>query len=196
MLKHYYVSPKKRSRSQSSETSDTSDAADIFGAGDFMRRASRRTYQSGTAAAAAHEKTSSEPNVNFVASPIHFPSLSLAGHAFGEHTIPENERCPFAGDPSTPSHKKSLEARLSRARLVHAFSNAVTYGRSRLPHLPTGASFTHVYGSILNAGHMDDPSQIGLTPPVRRWNSFHSTRGECHPNKFRRERKSTSPSIV
>lgn len=30
---------------------------------------------------------------------------------------------------------------------------------------------------------------------VRRWNSFHSTRGECHPNKFRRDRKSTSPSI-
>lgn len=29
----------------------------------------------------------------------------------------------------------------------------------------------------------------------RRWNSFHSTRGECHPNKFRgrRERKSLSP---
>lgn len=30
---------------------------------------------------------------------------------------------------------------------------------------------------------------------VRRWNSFHSTRGECHPNKFRRERKSDSPSL-
>ena len=35
----------------------------------------------------------------------------------------------------------------------------------------------------------------GAENAVRRWNSFHSTRGECHPNKFRRERKSTSPSI-
>lgn len=33
------------------------------------------------------------------------------------------------------------------------------------------------------------------TGSVRRWNSFHSTRGECHPNKFRRDRKSASPSI-
>lgn len=35
----------------------------------------------------------------------------------------------------------------------------------------------------------------GTDNAVRRWNSFHSTRNECHPNKFRRERKSTSPSI-
>lgn len=35
----------------------------------------------------------------------------------------------------------------------------------------------------------------GTDNAVRRWNSFHSTRGECHPNKFRRDRKSTSPSI-
>lgn len=35
----------------------------------------------------------------------------------------------------------------------------------------------------------------GAESAVRRWNSFHSTRGECHPNKFRRERKSISPSI-
>lgn len=185
MLKHYYVSPKRRSKSQSSEASDTSETADIGGAGDYVRRTTRRALHS------PHEKTASDPNVNMVHSPIHYPS---AGHIFGEHTIPENERCPFA-EPSTP-HKK-LEMRLSRMRLAHAFSNAVTYSRSRLAHLPTGASFSHVYGTILNAnGHMDNPIPIGLTPPVRRWNSFHSTRGECHPNKFRRERKSTSPSIV
>lgn len=35
----------------------------------------------------------------------------------------------------------------------------------------------------------------GAESAVRRWNSFHSTRGECHPNKFRRDRKATSPSI-
>lgn len=35
----------------------------------------------------------------------------------------------------------------------------------------------------------------GAENAVRRWNSFHSTRGECHPNKFRRDRKSISPSI-
>lgn len=46
-------------------------------------------------------------------------------------------------------------------------------------------------------GHADTMTTTsGLIPPVRRWNSFHSTRGECHPNKFRRERKSTSPSIL
>lgn len=184
MLKHYYVSPKKRSKSQSSEASDTSDTAEMGAGGDYMKRTAARTIHS------PHEKTLSEPNVNIAASPIHYPS---AGHIFGEYTIPENERYPFA-EPSTP-HKK-LEMRLSRMRLAHAFSNAVTYSRSRLAHLPTGVSFSHVYGSTLNAGQMDNPNQIGLIPPVRRWNSFHSTRGECHPNKFRRERKSTSPSIV
>lgn len=30
---------------------------------------------------------------------------------------------------------------------------------------------------------------------MRRWNSFHAPRGECHPNKIRRERKATSPCI-
>lgn len=35
----------------------------------------------------------------------------------------------------------------------------------------------------------------GAENAVRRWNSFHAERGECHPNKFRRDRKSTSPSI-
>lgn len=35
----------------------------------------------------------------------------------------------------------------------------------------------------------------GADSAVRRWNSFHSTRNECHPNKFRRERKSTAPNI-
>lgn len=34
----------------------------------------------------------------------------------------------------------------------------------------------------------------GADGAVRRWNSFHSTRGECHPNKFRQNRKSASPS--
>lgn len=51
-------------------------------------------------------------------------------------------------------------------------------------------------GSGVLSGHVDTLTTSGLTPPVRRWNSFHSTRGECHPNKFRRERKSTSPSIL
>lgn len=44
----------------------------------------------------------------------------------------------------------------------------------------------------INTGYTSDTS---LSASVRRWNSFHSTRGECHPNKFRRERKSTSPSL-
>lgn len=43
-----------------------------------------------------------------------------------------------------------------------------------------------------STGYTSDSS---LSASVRRWNSFHSTRGECHPNKFRRERKSTSPSL-
>lgn len=45
------------------------------------------------------------------------------------------------------------------------------------------------------------PNKVSrLRPPsgaegaVRRWNSFHSTRGECHPNKFRRDRKAASQS--
>lgn len=48
-------------------------------------------------------------------------------------------------------------------------------------------------GAALKISRRRPPS--GTENAVRRWNSFHSTRGECHPNKFRRDRKSTSPSI-
>ncbi|XP_037926120.1 rap guanine nucleotide exchange factor 2 isoform X3 [Hermetia illucens] len=39
------------------------------------------------------------------------------------------------------------------------------------------------------------PPENASSEVMRRWNSFHSTHGECHPNRFRRNRKSTSPSI-
>lgn len=188
MLKHYYVSPKKRSKSQSSEASDTSDTVPATDdcLSDFLKNHARKTCHN------FHEKTSSEPNVSIAASPIHYTQTTTS---FGENPLHGNERL-HTFDISTS--QKKFESRLSRIRLAHAFNNAVTYSRSRLAHLPTGASICvgHVYGSILNAAHTDNPNSIGLTPPVRRWNSFHSTRGECHPNKFRRERKSTSPSIV
>ncbi|GAB0092081.1 rap guanine nucleotide exchange factor 2 [Sergentomyia squamirostris] len=40
------------------------------------------------------------------------------------------------------------------------------------------------------------PSSSNEANSLRRWNSFHASRGECHPNKIRRERKATSPCIV
>lgn len=186
MLKHYYISPKKRSKSQSSDTSESTEPAvnnhhdclsDLM---KYTKNVSRNTFHS------SHEIDSCDTNLNLSSSAdrdqLHYDHLS---------------------ETSTPIQcsQKSYETRLSRMRLTHAFSHAVSYSRSRLAHLPAGASICigHVYGNVLGTGNGENPTQTsscGLTPPVRRWNSFHSTRGECHPNKFRRERKSTSPSIV
>lgn len=165
MLKHYYVSPKKRSKSQSSEASNTSDNSD--------------TNKSGTA------------------SPSHWSNASPFSPA-------QEDDKTHNSDTNISTAHKSYESRLSRMRLASllktplSFSNAMSYSRMRLSHLPAGASFCigHSYGNASgNAAINDDPTSSGSQAPVRRWNSFHSTRGECHPNKFRRERKSTSPSL-
>lgn len=190
MFKHYYVSPKKRSESQSSDTSEpieppSSNEKHPDCLSEFVKKISQKTFSN------FNEITSSNPNVSITTSPSH----GNAGYGNDElHT----------SETSTPTQtpQKSYETRLSRMRLAHAFSNAVSYSRTRFGHLPAGASFCvgHVYENVLNTGNAElcqtYNQTSGLTPPVRRWNSFHSTRGECHPNKFRRDRKSTSPTIV
>lgn len=145
MLKHYYVSPKKRSKSQSSETSDGSDTATSCiehheYLNDFMRATkniSRKAFHS------FHEITSSEPNVSIASShTIQSSSVSSADPQQHDH---ENSH---SSENTTPiqTPQKSYETRLTRMRLAHAFSTAVTYSRSRLAHLPTGTSFcsTHM----------------------------------------------------
>lgn len=136
MLKHYYVSPKKRSKSQSSETSDGSDTATSCVEhheylNDFVR-ATKKAFHT------FHEITSSEPNVNI-----------LSSNATGIHgSIDDHHDNSHNSETTTPiqTPQKSYESRLTRMRLAHAFSNAVTYSRSRLSHLPTGTSFcaTHM----------------------------------------------------
>ncbi|XP_031621051.1 rap guanine nucleotide exchange factor 2 isoform X3 [Contarinia nasturtii] len=197
MLKHYYVSPKKRSKSQSSEASDGSDTATSCiehheYLTDFMRATkniSRKAFHS------FHEITSSEPNVSIASSHTIQASVVLSASADPSQHDHENSH---SSENTTPiqTPQKSYETRLTRMRLAHAFSTAVTYSRSRFAHLPSGTSFCSTHIGAHGIGNAEPTSTSGLTPPVRRWNSFHSTRGECHPNKFRRERKSTSPSIV
>lgn len=193
MFKHYYVSPKKRSKSQSSDNSEPTEPAsnqvhqDCLS--EFVKNISQKTFSN------FNEITSSNPNVSIATSPSH--SIQHGGGGGDEHDKLHTSET----TTPTQTQQKSYETRLSRMRLAHAFSNAVSYSRTRLAHLPAGASFCvgHVYGSVLNTGNAECQTNnhtSGLTPPVRRWNSFHSTRGECHPNKFRRDRKSTSPSIV
>lgn len=185
MFKHYYVSPKKRSKSQIWDTSErTEPPSSNENHQDCLSEFVKKTFSS------FNEITSSNPNVSIATSPSHSGSCG-------------NDEL-YTSETSTPTQtpQKSYETRLSRMRLAHAFSNAVSYSRTRLAHLPAGASFCvgHVHGSVLNTGNAEtcqtNNQTSGLTPSVRRWNSFHSTRGECHPNKFRRDRKSTSPSIV
>lgn len=193
MFKHYYVSPKKRSKSQSSEISELTESPSSHEHQDclseFVKSISRKTFSS------FNEITSSNPNVSIATSPSH-------GSGGGGGCSGNDELYPSETSTPTQTPQKTYETRLSRVRLAHAFSNAVSYSRTRLAHLPAGASFCvgHVYGSVSHTGNAEtcqtNNQTSGLTPPVRRWNSFHSTRGECHPNKFRRDRKSTSPSIV
>lgn len=142
MLKHYYVSPKKRSKSQSSETSDGSDTATSCiehheYLNDFVRATkiiSRKAFHS------LHEITFSEPNVNIVSSQLHGASTSTVSSSGDPQHDHENSHSSGNTTPiQTP--QKSYESRLTRMRLAHAFSNAVTYSRSRLAHLPAGASF-------------------------------------------------------
>lgn len=142
MLKHYYVSPKKRLKSQNSETSEGSDTAISCieyheYLNDFMRATkniSRKAFHS------FHEITSSEPNVSKASSQalgIHAPSDPQQDH--------DNSH---SSGNTTPIQtlQKSYETRLTRMRLAHAFSNAVTYSRSRFAYLPSGTSFcsTHM----------------------------------------------------
>lgn len=142
MLKHYYLSPKKRSKSQSSETSEGSDTAlscieHHEYLNDFMRATkniSRKAFHS------FHGITFSEPNVSIA------PSQALGIHApIDPHQYNNNSHSSGNTTPiQTP--QKSYETRLSRMRLAHAFSNAVTYSRSRFAYLPSGTSFcsTHM----------------------------------------------------
>lgn len=141
MLKHYYVSPKKRSKSQSSEASDGSDTTTSCiehhheYLNDFVRATkniSKKAFHS------FHEIASSEPNVSTASSHGH---CQLAITSSGE-SQPDHETS-HSSENTTPiqTPQKSYETRLTRMRLAHAFSNAVTYSRSRLAHLPAGASF-------------------------------------------------------
>lgn len=146
MLKHYYVSPKKRSKSQSSETSDGSDTATSCVEhheylNDFVRATkniSRKAFHS------FHEITSSEPNVSISAltahAHAHYPLTATVSSS--SDTQPNHDSL-HNSENTTPTQTphKSYETRLTRMRLAHAFSHAVTYSRSRLAHLPAGASF-------------------------------------------------------
>lgn len=139
MLKHYYVSPKKRSKSQSSETSDGSDTATSCiehheYLNDFVRATkiiSRKAFHS------FHEITSSEPNVSIASS--HSGCIQTAESS--SSIDPNDPEHSSENTTSIQTPQKSYETRLTRMRLAHAFSNAVTYSRSRLAHLPAGASF-------------------------------------------------------
>lgn len=144
MLKHYYVSPKKRSKSQSSETSDGSDtAASCIEHHEYLNDFVRATkIISKKAFHSFHEITSSEPNVSIASSqPAHY-ALASAVLSSGSDSQHGHESF-HSSENTTPIQTplKSYETRLSRMRLAHAFSNAVTYSRSRLAHLPAGASF-------------------------------------------------------
>lgn len=142
MLKHYYISTKKRSKSQSSETSDGSDLPTACiehheYLNDFVRATkiiSRKAFHS------FHEIASSEPNVSIASSQAH---CTLAATVSSSGDSQHDHDASHSSENSTPiqTPQKSYETRLSRMRLAHAFSNAVTYSRSRLAHLPAGASF-------------------------------------------------------
>lgn len=143
MLKHYYVSPKKRSKSQSSETSDGSDtAASCIEHHEYLNDFVRATkIISKKAFHSFHEITSSEPNVSIASS--HAGHCVLASAVLSSSDSQHGHDALHSSENTTPIQTplKSYETRLSRMRLAHAFSNAVTYSRSRLAHLPAGASF-------------------------------------------------------
>lgn len=149
MLKHYYVSPKKRSKSQSSETSDGSDtAASCIEHHEYLNDFVRATkIISKKAFHSFHEITSSEPNVSIASSQAAqcmLASMVLSSSSSGGDAHQQgHETTLHNSENTTPlqTPQKSYETRLSRMRLAHAFSNAVTYSRSRLAHLPAGASF-------------------------------------------------------
>lgn len=88
----------------------------------------------------------------------------------------QRQSIPWVRNSSMHGSKESIEENLLRKR----------------PPSGVSAFTSNAIGGICggNAGRDTDNNAS-----VRRWNSFHSTRGECHPNKFRRERKSDSPSL-
>lgn len=156
MLKHYYISPKKRTKSQSSETSDNSDGT----------RASPNTainwHQTSPLCLHDYEHLTIKPSATSIASWL----TSKANQQL--HT---NFWCNTNCSSSFPLETGKISKRRPPSGITSLMTNVL-------------------------AGETNMSCDGGNTSAsVRRWNSFHSTRGECHPNKFRRERKSTSPSL-
>lgn len=183
MLKHYYVSPKKRTKSQSSETSAASENS--WDGPTTVGSDGHRRQQNGAPAklTGAH---------SFRRSPH---SLRSAYSLFTDDFEDWRTKCAAAAFASQQQqhyhhlqHCKTTDnmdqKRPPSGHKMQFLQFCKNYRTSNYAELRSNNS--------ANAGYTSDSS---LSASVRRWNSFHSTRGECHPNKFRRERKSTSPSL-
>lgn len=186
MLKHYYVSPKKRTKSQSSEASaaseNSTDGPPTVGSIDFQRRQNN----------GASTKTQS-----FRRSPH---SLRNAYPLFIDDFDDWRTKNAVAASASQQQQQQHHHHHLQYCKTTENIDQKRPPSGHKMQFLQfcknyKTSNYAELRGSNINSTSTGYTSDSSLSASVRRWNSFHSTRGECHPNKFRRERKSTSPSL-
>lgn len=184
MLKHYYVSPKKRTKSQSSEASAASEnSTDGPPAG--VGTDGHRRQHSGAASKTGAYSFRRSPHSLRNAYPLFiddFDDWRTKGAAAASALQQQQHHHLLQHCKTTDNMDQKRPPSGHKMQFLQFCKNYKTsnYAEHRGGH------------SNVSTGYTSDSS---LSASVRRWNSFHSTRGECHPNKFRRERKSTSPSL-
>lgn len=96
---------------------------------------------------------------------------------------------------STKAHHPRQSLSWVRYSSMHGSKEGIEENNALKKRPPSGISSSIASNVTGGTGGTTGGRDVDSNASVRRWNSFHSTRGECHPNKFRRERKSDSPSL-
>lgn len=189
MYKHYYVAPIKRTKSQSSDASNSSETC----MNDVVDGTASEWHPSSAASTSvANESHLTSCGLN-AGMQLRMSAAAIASWltSRASYTInhPRQQSIPSEyPQKRPPSGLTSLLTSAAFGGTAATASASSSPNPSAQPAPATGPVTATSKSAVDHAGS-------SATAPVRRWNSFHSTRGECHPNKFRRERKSTSPSL-
>lgn len=110
---------------------------------------------------------------------------------YHHHSLSQQQYCLHQSDDDfiTKSNKKLSSSICMSARCRRCPTNL------KNNKIDSTGNIIDASSPVVSSAAAAAAAAVAAENSVRRWNSFHSTRGECHPNKFRRDRKSTSPSI-
>ncbi|XP_055385503.1 uncharacterized protein LOC129614698 isoform X3 [Condylostylus longicornis] len=137
------------------------------------------------------------------------PSSSKSAYMFGHNSIaailtsPAKVKQSFrltrrrtSSSPANPAVVAAMAAEASIPDVKSSIIGAAEGLTSKVSNSLSAATATATTKTTSSSPKSkSNATSAGSQEIIRRWNSFHSTRGECHPNRFRRNRKSTAPHI-